>query len=329
MVIFLFGLFAAAAAAFAAPETDCGFVDVRPELGAVRDQGQTSWCSSHATADLLTQKLRVRISAGDLATQFALGDVNRLRDSSHAGVRAHLAADPQIFVRIRNNRASSPHSYESENVLTEKGIYDVGANEDAVILFGWQKGYCLDRRLPGGAGNYESYLTDMRRRYRGTDDPPEREAYRKMAFFASWIDLRCGQRIYGPPPIPRALYVANSFSEFETAVRRGRVSRARANAAVFREIDAALDAGKAASVGFNVNDMFVLEPGDDPLDGDHAAVVAARRKIGGVCHYFIRNSYGHDCEYRAPFKARCELKEGGVWVTAAEMSSAYAVVWIP
>lgn len=322
MLILLFGLFVSAV-------SPCSPVDVRPQLGAPRDQGQTGWCASHATADLVSQVLGYRVSAADLGTQHAIGDVQALQRSNDPGIRWYLQAHPDVLTRIALNRTLAKKSYTVPNLFTEKGLYDVGGSEDGILLLASLKGFCLDERLPSGADRYENYLLNIKRTYQSNMTDMSREAQKMVEHFSEWIDRRCGQRVpLRYPLLPDALYLANSYPEFEEKIRRGFFDRGSAHDLVFRHIDEALDHGRAASVSFNVNSLVPLEPGDDPNDGDHAAVIAARKMIGGRCHYFLRNSYGEDCGYRPGLKARCELKQGGVWLTDEEMLTAYASVWI-
>lgn len=52
--------------------------------------------------------------------------------------------------------------------------------------------------------------------------------------------------------------------------------------------------------------------------GLHAMVVAGRRWDGKTCQYFLRNSYGENCE---KIKSKWPCERGGLWVESASLSS--------
>lgn len=317
----------------------CGARDFRPVLGEPRDQGDTGWCFSHTTADLVTAKLKRRVSAFAIATDYILGDLEKLAASDDPAVREYLNAHPELLKDIRSARREEPANYRRKNILTSKGLYNTGGLEDGSLLLSSQKGFCDDHKLPSGADNYDRYLKDIALSFGRNSCPDPRpraigdirgDASKIAAWhFSNWTEQRCDPRFKPETPLlPKTLYKAKDVKEFGKKYR-DKAARDAAQAELWAEIDAAFDAGRPVAIGYNAYDISKLPKGENPRDGDHSSLIAARRMRNGVCEYFVRNSYGKDCDYVSPYQASCEADHGGTWVPRSALKTLYSVVSVP
>lgn len=345
-LIFVSSLIAVFARAGTAADS-CTSVDFRSELGPPRDQGDTSWCFAHTSADLVSQSIGQRVSAFDLAAQYLIGDVDKLKNSSNPEVRRFVAANPDVIKRIVEDR-KEPDIGGYGKLLNPEGegsLYDNGGSEDGSIMLGNVKGFCSDEKLPGGEAQYVQHLKDLQA-YRIHSLKKNAclatpSAWRIFGSFAEaltmrgnkevldWVDQKCSPRIVtDKPQIPRLLYMADDKEDFDEKVRTGKLNKTAAQKKLMAEIDANLDRGRVSAIGFSAYDLQSKEEGDDK-HGDHSAVIAARRKIDGQCRYFVRNSWGQACGYKPALEKYCEKSQGGTWVTASQLKSLYAVTSMP
>ncbi len=319
---------------------DCRPVDYRKELGPPRDQGDASWCYAFAAADLVTQATKVRVSPYDLATSTMLGDINKLK--SNAQVATFLTENPELLKNIGIGRREDPAAKLPHNFLdVDRGIFSVGGWEDQAVLFANVKGLCLDEKLPEQL-MLEDFLKTIREAAwkelelackENRQAPPISEIKnnftRIMAhLFQSWIDDKCQPRVkFDKPILPRTLLQASSVRKYRMKFPK-KAQMEASRRVVFRNINEALDQGKVLSIGFSANE--ITDPDEDEKDkhGDHAAVIAARKKINGVCHYFLRNSFGKDCDYKKKFQSRCEKNEGGIWIKETDLTTVYSVTTV-
>lgn len=320
----------------------CAPVDYRPELGVPRDQGETSWCYAHTSADMVSQAVHFRVSAFDLATQYMLGDVEALKRHPDPAVQAFLRASPDVFERIDIGRQQDDEIYMSNRILTSSGLYTAGGSEDGAILMGNLKGYCADSLLPDGAQNYVEYLVQIEKhrhelRVNACLMPSSRKPIGEVAEtnariaahqLTQWIDWRCGRRFRGARPVvPRILYLADDKSEFEEKIAERKLNLADARRRLLAELNWVLDHGRVAAIGYSAYDLQDSTPGDND-HGDHSSIVAARKMINGQCHYFVRNSWGTGCGYKAKYEPLCEEAQGGVWVPFEALRTLYGVTSI-
>lgn len=324
----------------AAPSDDCGAIDLRPQLGPPRDQSDTSWCYAHTSADLVSQATGVRVSAHDLATTFMLGDPERLR--SMPGTSDYLKANPDFLRKLRAGRAENKSELTPHAILNmEAGLMSLGGQEDETILLANLKGLCRHAQLPDSE-KYETNLAAIQKATwrelnvaceNGHVASPigdiEENLSRIMAHsFQAWVDDKCKPRVpISKPLIPRVVDVATSARAYQNRLKKGEITKEGALKTLFEEVNRSLDAGKAVAVGYSAYDFMKKEKGDKDIHGDHSSVIAARRNINGVCHYFVRNSFGQDCDdYKKGLQ--CEKQNGGVWVKAGDFKTLYSVISI-
>ena len=303
------------------------------------------WCFAHSAADLVTQKLGRRVSAFDLAAKYLLGDEERLLQNPAPDVQRALQEDPRFLPRLYQWRLEDRGAYEPARILGERGLYFLGGMDQDAILLSFESGFCADSRLPGSAEAFPRYLKEINtfaRKHCGREgiencsypDPgrigsvPEAKSRPLAALFRRWTDQMCGQRIHPEIPVTaRSVDVAGDLKEDLLRLQKGEITRQETQQKLFAEIDLRLDQSTAVSIGYDFSDIAEPEDPKDPL-ADHSSVIAARRKFGSECRYFLRTHSGAECGYRGGVEKFCEKKAGGVWVSRADLPSIYAVVSI-
>ncbi len=310
---------------------DCREVDYSKEVGAQRDQGQTGWCYAHTAADLLTQHLKTRISAVDLATSYILYDLSQVRGA------------PERVQKIERWRRDEPGNYAPGIILSENGLYNVGGNDQDAILLSDLKGFCAEADLPGGPLEFTAHMREVARlardekasakcleksraessRIGSIDDPAAQDLAR---LFQCYVDQKCGRRIRpARPVVADAFETSPTVEDYYRDVEKRKIDPAVAHAKLFGKLDELLDAGKIVSVGWDSSDIYAV----DEKYTDHAATIIARKKIGGVCHYRLRDHFGAECfEMKKSFKGRCDKKTGAIWFSRGQIPSLYSLVWI-
>ncbi|MGZ3703518.1 MAG: hypothetical protein ACXWSD_17260, partial [Bdellovibrionota bacterium] len=277
------------------------------------------------------------VSSFDLATTYLLADETKLSKSQKPLIRDYLRQHPDFELRVQEGRKEED-AYKPEHILSADGMVDTGGKDDEAIMLSNVKGLCLAEKLPSGEANLNKYLEAIRDHYLTEDDPdvPEgpigavvNDVAKIMAHaFQKWVDQKCGKRIQPPHAIiPLEISVAESLDEYKHVVSSGEVKPAEARATLLAELNRVLDTGKAAAIAYESYDLY---PKGDPKAthpyGDHSSIVAARKKINGVCHYFVRNHYGATCGYRAEYEPLCEKANGGVWVPGDALTHLYSVI---
>lgn len=336
LLIFI-GAVGAPAGTPAGSDASCFPRDYRAAVGPNRDQGDLGWCYAFTSADLITQRTGVFVSAADLATGFLLGDGPAIHRTAGPALRAFLRANPGFDAHMKKYRFDGQGDLSAKGILTDKGLLSSGGTEDVTLVFANLRGLCLERSLPSRDDGMMKLLTAAAKahaeRSRRIGAPASRRqddatspvldpvAVSKGDFFREEVGRLCA-RVRPPAElIPRVLQWAETADHYRKLLRSGRVRVDREGALTMRELNRVLDSNRIAAIGWGA-DAFMTPDGDDD---DHSSVIVARRLRNGVCHYLLRNSYGEDCsDYRPPFRSRCE--RGNVWVTADELvQTVYAV----
>ncbi|MGZ3727001.1 MAG: hypothetical protein ACXWQQ_14445 [Pseudobdellovibrio sp.] len=333
-----------------AGEASCASVDLRASMGPARDQGITMWCYAHSAADLVSQKLGVRVSAFDMATTYLLADVQKLMNSRDPLIQQALHRDPDFIKRLKRWRLDDPSSYTSSKILTEFGFYYLGGMDQDAILLSSEKGFCLDEKLPGSDELFQNYLKEISSfavsqcgsgGLMNCQSPAplrigevtETNAKSLAALFQKWTDFQCGERIKPRRAVTTDIVqVAETLSDYDAMLKSGKLKRPEVLKKLFKVIDKNLNSGKSVSIGYDLMDVATADQGYDPETGqtsqevDHSSVIAARRFIDGQCRYFVRTHLGNSCPYLDEVKGLCEADAGGLWVTPAEIKSLYSVI---
>lgn len=362
---------------------DCTPTDLRPALGAPRDQGETGWCFAHTTADLLSQTLGFRVSAGAVASDFVLSRPADIQKLGSGQVKSYVKENPRILREIDEARTSEPDHWYSKNLfgidrtraedgsemLSFRGLFDIGGTESAALVVSNLHGVCASEKLPDGNDQYNTYALELERRWlqknqaelllRGCpqNEPISAEAENLVKIFQNslldpvfeaellrnYVKEKCGARTpLAQPLLPKNVQIAASYPKWKALASKKPAEAKRLQQKLFTELDANLDRGKASAIGYDYCEHGKPDPESGECskysttpgrpfypEQDHSAIVAARKPINGVCHYFVRNSTGPTCEFTHPrFGNRCEADAGGVWVSRQELKSLYSVMSI-
>jgi hypothetical protein len=334
----------------------CSTIDLRPKLGAPRDQGDSGWCFAHTAADLLSVKLGKRVSAYDLAIGHHLNDLKRLENSSSKEVREFLR-NRALFNRIQEERVgyaddpSEPY-LRKENFLrastnieetTHHGLIGMGGSEDVAILLAQERGFCLSSQLEDKTKNEMGFLKAVQRFHRSRRSQPldpqfhdygvadDYESKRMAESVVKYTDQQCRRRIQPRNKFtPYIRMYSQGIKDFRKQVSAGRIGLKSAQKSIWADIDSLLESGEASTIGYDAYDVMDRDDtsGQNPgQHGDHSSVIAGRKMIGGVCQYFLRNSWGKNCAlYTTKFRSRCDKNGGGVWLKQSELPSVYSVV---
>ena len=306
-------------------------------------QGDSAICFAYATADMISQRVGVTVSALDVATRYYFADPAGLARSRDHALRTYLAARPDWAEGIAESRNDTEASRE-RNPL-RKPFFDKledGQEEAAALLYNLG-GLCPDRDLPSYDGYGQHLRTFGALRWRSRVAAPK-ICWRSLggtverlrdpatdAFNAGWIahvERRCRRRPLPVPLLPVAEAIADNQLDFMERARRGDPALAAGGDRLMAMIDYALDHGRLPVIGYS---WYVLEERDlrDPdLAADHSSPIIARRKVGGRCQYHLQDNTGEYCARMRPgIRERCAL--GRVWLDEAELrGSLYSVIYL-
>jgi len=319
----------------------CEPIDLRRLIGEPMDQGDSSYCFAHTASSLIEAKLGFRVSPMQLATHYLTANPEELSGAAPAEVKRRLT--PEFFAFWKNDRASEPETYAPDRILTETGLLDTGGEELPSLLAVNFLGLCPHERLPTGLDVYKPYLASINEYHRQREQhgiPPEEKSRplgeipdpeaRGMAWsYRHWVEERCGQRVMPSRPIlPRMISLAPNLATFRKQQAAGRLTSAMKTNLV-DAINASLERGQPISIGYAYADLIPEKKvSAGAAEVDHASIIAARRRVGGKCYYFVRNSFGDEKDdgYSSKFQGR--LESGGVWVLPEEVPSLYTAVWL-
>jgi hypothetical protein len=323
---------------------ECEPVDLRAALGPPRDQGDTGWCYAQTAADLLTQALGTRISAAAIASDSVLAESREIEHLARGPVKAYL--DKNFFLRqeIREIRLAEPElwldknlfAYESrdprdpESEILFRGLFNVGGSESIALLVANLYGICPEEKLP--EEDYVAWADLLEQRRLAN---PARGARHLRDF----VNERCGKRYFlGQPLLAKNSQIAQDANDWKKISLKNPRRARKMQAELWARIEQNLNRGVASAVGYDYCEHALSDSGEcsESLNSrgerqapelDHSAVIAARRKIGGQCQFFLRNTVGPTCEFiHSRFEPRCEKEAGGIWITRAELKTLYSVV---
>lgn len=323
-----------------ASQQRCETIDLRPEMGAPWDQGGTGWCYAFTAAQLVSFKLKKKVSAFDLALQANFSSIEDLKNLQDPRVQNYLKINADIFEQIQETRGLESKRLQPSKILRPSGFLEVGGEEHHAILMANTKGFCLESSLSSQEKAMKKIFSIANKKWLSSEKKVKSEmlqtpknlgilkdlrAKRAIKALVDEANLRCGLRLQPPEPLlPLSVLAAEDIAGLRRAfpTKKSRVwNRKR----MFSYIDEALDQRRPVTIGYDGNE--VQENANDGESGEHSSLIVARKKMGGSCYYFIRDSYGKTCEqYRTKFSSRCEKSQGGLWVKESELNSIYSVI---
>lgn len=305
-------------------------------------QGDSAICFAYATADMISQRVGVTVSALDVATTYYFADPAGLAQNRAPALRRFLAGRPGLAEEIAESRNDTEASRE-RNPL-RKPFFDKledGQEETASLLYNL-RGLCPDRDLPSfdGYGQHLRTLGALRwtsrlapkicwRALGGTVDRLRDPA--TDAFNAGWIahvERRCRRRPLPVPLLPVSDAIADNQLDLMERQAKGDPALRAGGRRLMAMIDYALDHGRLPVVGYS---WYVLEernPKDPDIAADHSSPILARRRHDGRCQYHLQDNTGEYCARMRPgIRERCDL--GRVWLDADELrASLYSVIYL-
>ena len=318
-----------------------GRISPDPALSPM-SQGDSAICFAYATADMISQRVGVTVSALDVATRYYFADPAGLFRSRDRALRKYLAAHPDLTEEIAESRNDTEASKERNP--QRKPFFDKledGQEEAATLLYNLG-GLCPDRDLPSFDGYGQHVRTFGALRWRSRLAP--RMSWRSLggtvdklrdpatdAFNAGWIahvERRCRRKPLPVPLLPVSDSIADNQLDFMERARSGDPDLAKGTDRLMAMIDYALDHGRLPVVGYSWYVLEARDPKDPDLAADHSSPIIARRKVGGRCRYHLQDNTGEYCARMRPgIRERCEL--GRVWLDEAELrASLYSVIYL-
>lgn len=283
-------------------QESCSPVDLRSNIiGTARHQDSVGWCYAFTAADLISHRLKKKVSALDLALSYNDTWLN----------------DLALFAGV----------YRGETDI--RG----GFTEDALEK-GLKRGLCLESSMPSSdfaLSELKELIEQIEKRQeRKKEDwckqdfvllqqlfpslsEKEMQKISDFGFKSTYIDaLRkraCKDRINmknRPEVLNRYQLILSKKPE------------------LLQIIDSALERGDLAGISYyaNVLTKFDVEEDRDP----HASSIVARRFNVQTqsCEYLVRNSWGRSCEY---YDKRLKCEEGHIWLPKHILArKAYGVV---
>ncbi len=318
-----------------------GRISPDPALSPM-SQGDSAICFAYATADMISQRVGVTVSALDVATRYYFADPAGLFRSRDRALRKYLAAHPDLTEEIAESRNDTEASKERNP--QRKPFFDKledGQEAGAALLYNLG-GLCPDRDLPSFDGYGQHVRTFGTLRWRSRLAP--RMSWRSLggtvdklrdpatdAFNAGWIthvERRCRRKPLPVPLLPVSDSIADNQLDFMERARSGDPDLAKGTDRLMAMIDYALDHGRLPVVGYSWYVLEARDPKDPDLAADHSSPIIARRKVGGRCRYHLQDNTGEYCARMRPgIRERCEL--GRVWLDEAELrASLYSVIYL-
>lgn len=260
-------------------ESSCESVDLRPQLGAIRDQGALSWCQSMVLADLLSYELKQEISAAAIGYLYSWDRLTNnshqwhktfyLEDGSIEGAFATLRANPSL---CRESQISSVRPLSAmERII--KTFHEQTANSSDSLIQSARPIKDLQKLFPGFA---ETSLESVIK----TSDP--------RSFFKNLSAAACQDNL----AIPSSLQLK------------------RADSRLLNTINQVLDNNHLPTVYYDQS--FLYDPRPQPDLPNHLSILVGRRWNSEMkrCEFLLRNSHGPECEYSEHF----ECDAGSVWI---------------
>lgn len=290
-----------------ARQKQCTEKDNRDDsLGPVRNQGDVGWCYAFTAADLISHKLKQKVSALDIAYRFNQKDLGILG----AKLKAQMNA----------------------GALTKKNNFALETTSDggfttAAIKYEAQKGACLESDLPSDnsdMSNLKTSLDDLQRlKYQLLKDPMMCQFGNYRLSFARFPALSLPQILqtaYDSDYSDMMIKLADKNCDGKRISMKGLeaievdISNDKTRGDAFATIDKALDNKSIAGIGYDVKVL-----GNDDETGSHASSIVGRRYNAKTqeCEYMIRNSWGDEFDDESPL----ENQDGYYWVPKTKLKT--------
>lgn len=270
-----------------------------PGLEAPLNRDGTGWCYAFSAADLVSFKIKKRISAFDVATQF------------HESIRSSLVK------RFTHNKTM--HMLES------------GGNIEEALEAASGRPMCSEAELPSDYNNNSmyDYVSQVESLKAANSPSATCEGVKKL--FPSLLadEVKNILSAYKGEERTMQLALASCKNKIQVPKIRYQSFKVKDDPSL-KDLDKQLDAGNILAFDHDPR-FFILGPDYTPkkIDYTHIATVVGRKFINGQCMYKIKGSSGRNKNYKyaSPYK---ENNSGGyVWVdkkTLAKFSEKFTYV---
>lgn len=269
-------------------EKSCSPMDVSKDLGPVRNQDTVGWCYAFTAADLLSYKMKQRISATDIAMNYSDGWIKDL---------------------------SKKYFSKNETDFSGGEIY-------TAIGKAQERGVCLEKNLPdtdNGLGELK-YQMD---RIESFQENPRRDCeadLRSLQNLFPKVSLQDYLKIIKTANRANFMKVLQNTSchprikrqkPFEIHTEQALIREFSNTEKIFQNIDQQLSKNNVVGVAYDRNTVLFNQ--EDGASSPHASVIVGRQfnKGSGQCLYLIRNSDGPSC---APYPKEFKCVKGNIWI---------------
>jgi hypothetical protein len=301
LLILIFSIFSGSLSF--ANEKDCSPIDLRSQMGEVRDQGDIGWCYANTAADLLSFEFRDQLQGREVSAIYMalifnktfIGKSNFEGGSAFLTLETYLHNQDYLCLRtddqkVMSNGLKIPLKEKLEELRLFKAKYDAQVENPALwndFFLEWEK-----------IKKSRSYLFSM-----GDKKLLELLAHSHSEDFAKNIaNTLCGQN-FTP-------FVQKSSLKVIPALIPWIQTKAL--------IPLNSQLGKHNIVGYAYRASVLTDPNSSQDWGSaHYSVLIGRKwnKNSNQCEYLIRNSWDKDCSSYAHspiFKDRCDA--GHIWM---------------
>ena len=289
---------------FALDQKSCTDIELREQVGPIRNQGDVGWCYANASADLLTAFYKSKNQGFMSAIQLAM-IYNNSYEESLTAQGGDIADTLKVALRLVHTGESSsellkvgycPNSLELEAMTTGpktplstkikrlnelKALFDLGKSNPLSkkqfwdLYLGYRAQGSILAKIPEA-----TFIQALEKSNPGN-------------FLLRFADIICGEiRVYNDRPDIKLVQHSKSIPMTFT-YPKGPSCSTNINFDLIPDIHRELQNGRLVGVGFYAS--LIVNPGLSPdgLSG-HAAVIVGRRWRSGACQLEMRNSWGTD-----------------------------------
>lgn len=298
----------------------CSTKSQEKKVGAVRDQGDTSWCFAHSAADLLTHEMglgpRKQVSAlwvGALYDGTSMTEFDRLLARNWTR-RGSVVPDDEYTAAFKVRQAMAVRNQENKSRLQDSTggfvensleialgqdkmclVSDLAKYENSVVdpsatltviehRLAKQKKKKQDECQPRGDQSAESNRNDL-----------VNVAFSLVEEQKDFLKSRCSEKMRKKKvySVKEAFY-RGPDEEMEPEEREEALAT----------INEVLDRNKIFAMAYQSRVITAKDSGPHAL---HSSSVIGRKMMNGKCFYQVRNSWGPDCSpYKKDESVHCE-----------------------
>lgn len=311
---------------------DCSTVDASTHMGPVRDQGSIGWCFAFASADIMTEYLKLdptnRVSAFDVALQYYKNEpkdfiriLNKVRDQkalpdTDENRKLYFDHEAMIWVDLKKHHPS--------DIMRMHGGYP-----NLSLLSYNTSGVCTEQNLP----------SELPLAYK------EREKYIYESLALEYVRAQNETKPFECPPIfshSEASSLTGAITDIINKANKSKVlSKIEASCSSRKpltkpilplskwgspsehmaQVNQNLSKNIPTIISYDAQKIFGEDARVRPSIPNHASSIVGRRwnDQTKTCEFKLRNTWGTSWCPSSRFPAdRCD--EGNVWLTAKELA---------